>query len=486
MPARSQPSAEARGGHDATRIPRVAIVGRPNVGKSTLFNRLVGKRLALVDDTPGVTRDRREGQARIADLRFTVIDTAGLEDAGPSSLEGRMREQTDVAIGAADVILFVVDARAGVTPADEAYGALLRRTDHPVIVLANKAEGRAGDMAAMEAYGLGLGEPIAFSAEHGQGLDGLYDALQPIFEALADAEAADAGEDDIEATDVAEPDDAPTEDEAGPGRTRPIQVAIVGRPNAGKSTLINRLLGEERMLTGPEAGITRDSIAVDWEWQGRGFRLVDTAGMRKKAKVQEKLERLSVADTIRALRFAEVVVMTIDATMPFEKQDLHIIDLLVREGRAIVIALDKWDLVRNRDEAQRAMREMATRLLPQVRGIALVPVSGLTGQGLDRLMQAVVKSVETWSTRVSTGQLNRWLHDAITRHPPPAVSGRRIKLRYMTQAKTRPPHFIAFCSMPEELPDAYKRFLINGLRETFKLDGVPIRLTLRKSDNPYA
>lgn len=411
---------------------RVAIVGRPNVGKSTLFNRLIGKRLALVDDTPGVTRDRREGQARIADLRFTVIDTAGLEDAGPESLEGRMREQTDLAIKAADVVLFVVDARAGVTPADEAYGALLRRSAHPVIVLANKAEGRAGDMAALEAYRLGLGEPIAFSAEHGQGLDALYDALKAVFDEIA-PEPADAAE--LEGD---EPEDAdlPEEDSAGPGRSRPIQVAVVGRPNAGKSTLINRLIGEERMLTGPEAGITRDSIAVDWEWKGRAFRLVDTAGMRKKAKVQEKLERLSVGDAIRALRFAEVVVMTIDATAPFEKQDLHIVDLLVREGRAIVIALDKWDLVADHDATLRALREAATRLLPQIRGIKLVPVSGLTGRGLDRLMEAVVSVVTTWSTRIPTGQLNRWFHDAIQRHPPPAVGGRRIKLRYITQAKT--------------------------------------------------
>ncbi|MDQ0315605.1 ribosome biogenesis GTPase Der [Amorphus orientalis] len=467
-------------------MARVAIVGRPNVGKSTLFNRLIGKRLALVDDTPGVTRDRREGQARIADLRFTVIDTAGLEDAGPQSLEGRMREQTDLAIAAADVILFVIDARAGVMPADQAYGELLRRSSHPVIVLANKAEGRAGDMAAMEAYSLGLGEPITFSAEHGQGLDALYDMLKAAIDALASKDpAADATEDGTPDPDAPETD-APAEDEEGPGRTRPVQVAVVGRPNAGKSTLINRLLGEERMLTGPEAGITRDSIAVDWEWRGRAFRLIDTAGMRRKAKVQEKLERMSVGESIRALKFAEVVVVTIDATVPFEKQDLHIIDLVVREGRAMVIALDKWDLVKDPEGTLKALREMATRLLPQIRGVQMIPVSGLTGRGLDRLLEAVVKSVESWSTRVSTGRLNRWFHDAITRHPPPAVSGRRIKLRYITQAKTRPPHFIAFCSMPEEMPEAYKRYLINGLRDTFDLGGVPIRLTLRKGDNPYA
>ncbi|WP_018697860.1 ribosome biogenesis GTPase Der [Amorphus coralli] len=491
MRARSRDSDDGEAGRAGDRLARVAIVGRPNVGKSTLFNRLVGKRLALVDDTPGVTRDRREGQGRIADLRFVVVDTAGLEDAGPDSLEGRMRQQTDLAIGAADVIVFVVDARAGITPADEAYGALLRRTSAPVIVLSNKAEGRSGDVAALEAYSLGLGEPLAFSAEHGEGLGELYDALKERFETLDLRDDRSAGETSTETTSksddpLAPDDDAPAEDAAGPGRSRPVQVAIVGRPNAGKSTLINRLLGEERMLTGPEAGITRDSISVDWEWRGREFRLVDTAGMRKKSKVQEKLERLSVADTIRALRFAEVVIMTIDATMPFEKQDLHIIDLIVREGRALIVALDKWDLVEDRNETMNALREAADRLLPQVKGLRLVPVSGLTGQGLDRLMEAVLSTVELWSTRTTTGQLNRWLHNAITRHPPPAIGGRRIKLRYITQVKTRPPHFVAFCSMPEDLPEAYKRYLANGLRETFGLEGVPIRLTLRKGDNPYA
>ena len=495
MRSRSRRSDDDAADRSGRRQARVAIVGRPNVGKSTLFNRIVGKRLALVDDTPGVTRDRREGQGRVSDLRFVVIDTAGLEDAGPDTLEGRMRQQTDIAIQAADVVLFVVDARAGITPADEAYGALLRRSSHPVIVLANKAEGRSGDTAALEAYSLGLGDPIPFSAEHGQGIDLLYDALDAAFQTLdlgGDAEPDELDVPDeaipgvLDIADLAPEHDAPAEDDAGPGRTRPIQVAIIGRPNAGKSTLINRLIGEERMLTGPEAGITRDSISVDWTWRDRAFRLVDTAGMRKKAKVQAKLERLSVNDSIRALRFAEVVVMTIDATVPFEKQDLHIIDLVEREGRSIVIALDKWDLVEDREQTLSALREAADRLLPQLRGLRLVPVSGLTGLGLDRLMEAVISTVERWSTRTTTGQLNRWLFAAINRHPPPAVSGRRIKLRYITQVKTRPPHFVAFCSMPDDLPAAYKRYLVNGLRETFKLDGVPIRLTLRKGDNPYA
>ncbi len=444
-----------------------AIVGRPNVGKSTLFNRLVGKRLALVDDTPGVTRDRREGLARLGPLDFTVIDTAGLEDADAASLAGRMRAQTEAAIAEADIVLFMIDARAGITPLDSHFADLLRRTEKPVVLVANKAEGRPGEAGYYEAYGLGFGEPVPISAEHGEGLIDLILALEAAREAAG----------------LAAPE--PETGEAGEAG-RPVSIAIVGRPNAGKSTLVNRLIGEDRMLTGPEAGITRDAITVDWQWRDRPVRLVDTAGLRKKARVQEKLEKLSVADALRAIRFAEVVVLTLDATIALEKQDLQIADLVESEGRAMVIALDKWDLIEKPAETLRELTMETGRLLPQWRGVPLVPVSGLTGMGIDALMQAVFAAHDLWNRRIPTAELNRWLSAMVEQHPPPAVSGRRLKLRYMTQVKARPPTFVAFCSRPEALPAAYRRYLVNGLRERFTLPGVPLRLMLRKGENPYA
>jgi GTP-binding protein len=460
--------------------PTVAIVGRPNVGKSTLFNRLVGKKLALVDDTPGVTRDRRVGDARLGDLRFQVIDTAGLEEANPDSLEGRMRAQTEMAIRDADAILFVIDARVGLTPIDKHFSEVIRRMGREVILVANKAEGRAGEPGILEAFELGLGQPIPLSAEHGEGMADLYDAVRAAVEdklGFAEPEVEEA----IVNVDV---------DEDGnlvqPDVQRPLRVAVVGRPNAGKSTLINRMIGEDRLLTGPEAGITRDSISVEWQWKGREVKLFDTAGLRKKARVQEKLEKLSVADALRAIRFAEIVVVLLDATIPFEKQDLHIVDLIVREGRALVIGLNKWDLVEDRTAKFKELREECERLLPQVRGVPLVPLSGLNGQGIDRLMEAAVSAYGVWNTRISTGRLNRWLTGLLEHHPPPAVAGRRLKIRYMTQAKTRPPMFVIFSSRPEAMPESYIRYMANGLRETFDMPGIPIRLQMRSTgDNPF-
>jgi GTP-binding protein len=444
-------------------LPRIAIVGRPNVGKSTLFNRLVGRRLALVDDTPGVTRDRREGEAHLGGLRFVAIDTAGVQQADAQSLAGRMLKQTEAAIRDADLALFLVDARAGITPEDERLAGLLRKAGKPVVLVANKAEGRSAEAGFYEAFELGFGEPVPISAEHDQGM---ADLLAAIREHVGQA--------------------APVTVE-GEAEAKPLMVAVIGRPNVGKSTLVNRIIGEERMLTGPEAGITRDTIAVDWNWRGRTFRLSDTAGLRRKARVQEKLEKLSVADTIRALRFAEVVVLVVDATQPFEKQDLQLADLIEREGRAIVIAVDKWDLITSGRTARlKEIRDAADRLLPQIRGVALVPVSGLTGDGVDRLMKAVEKADAAWNKRMPTAALNRWLGETVDRHPPPAVGGRRLRLRYITQVKARPPAFVLFCSRPSDLPDAYRRYLVNGIREAFDLPGTPIRLTLRRGDNPYA
>ncbi|MEM9230253.1 MAG: ribosome biogenesis GTPase Der [Pseudomonadota bacterium] len=448
----------------------VAIVGRPNVGKSTLFNRLVGKRLALVDDQPGVTRDLREGAARLADLRFTVIDTAGLEQATDDSLQGRMRRLTERAVAMADVSLFMIDAKAGVTAADQVFAQILRRAGRAVILLANKAEGRAGTDGALEAFGLGLGDPVELSAEHGEGMQDLYARLLP----LVDAKSTEAEPQ----TDV-DPEDAVSDP------TKPIQIAVVGRPNAGKSTLINQILGEDRLLTGPEAGITRDSISVSTDWGGRAFRIFDTAGMRKKARVQEKLEKLSVSDGLRATKFAEVVVVMIDVQSPFDQQDLRIADLAEREGRAVVFAINKWDLEPDKSNTARNLREALARLLPQLSGAPLVLVSGLTGAGLDKLREAVLSAYETWNARIPTAKLNQWLRGEISAHPPPAPGGRRLKLRYMTQAKTRPPGFVVFCSIPEALPTAYKRFLVNGLRRDFDLPGTPIRLFVRGGDNPY-
>jgi GTP-binding protein len=465
----------------------VAIVGRPNVGKSTLFNRLVGKKLALVDDTPGVTRDRRPGDAKLIDLRFRIIDTAGLEEAAPETLQGRMRAQTEAAIEEADLSLFVVDAKMGLTPVDQALADMLRRKGKPVVLVANKSEARGSDGGFYDAFTLGLGEPTPISAEHGQGMLDLRDAIvAKIGEERAYPSNEDEAVTDVdlrsEAADGVELDDdyEPEYDE-----TKPLRVAIVGRPNAGKSTLINRFLGEDRLLTGPEAGITRDSISVEWDWKGRTIKMFDTAGMRRKAKVQEKLEKLSVADGLRAIRFAETVVIVFDATIPFEKQDLQIVDLVLREGRAAVLAFNKWDLIDDQQAVLAELREKTERLLPQARGIRAVPVSGQTGRGLDKLMQAVMETDRTWNRRISTAKLNRWLEAQQIQHPPPAVSGRRLRLKYMTQVKARPPGFMISCTRPDALPESYIRYLTNGLRNDFNLPGVPIRIHFKAADNPF-
>ncbi len=458
----------------------LAIVGRPNVGKSTLFNRLVGKKLALVDDQPGVTRDLREGAARLGDLRFTVIDTAGLEDATDDSLQGRMRRLTERAVEMADICLFMIDARAGVLPTDQIFAEILRRKNAHVILAANKAEGRAGEAGALEAYSLGLGEPVQLSAEHGEGLEELYQRLRPLADEFDERAAETAPEIDV---DVDEDDEGPRV----PTQAKPLQIAVIGRPNAGKSTLINKIIGQDRLLTGPEAGITRDAISLRADWEGTPVRIFDTAGMRKRAKVQDKLEKLSVSDGLRAVRFAEVVVVLLDVEIPFEQQDLRIADFAETEGRAVVVAVNKWDLEEDKQEKLNELREMFERLLPQLRGAPLVTVSAKTGRGLDRLHKAVLKAHEVWNRRITTAKLNQWLGAMTEAHPPPAPGGRRVRLRYMTQVKTRPPGFVIMCSHPEKLPDSYTRYLVNGLRDAFDMPGTPIRVTLRsQSDqNPY-
>ena len=449
----------------------IAIIGRPNVGKSTLFNRLVGQKLALVDDEPGVTRDRREGQARLADLEFTIIDTAGLDEGAKGSLTARMQEQTETAIKLADALMFVIDARVGLTPTDRAFADFARRANKPVLLLANKSEGKQGEAGAMEAYALGLGDPIAISAEHGEGLGDLYDALRELLPEPVEDEAESPDE-----ADEAEQDSS----------KRPIRVAIVGRPNAGKSTLINRLLGEERLLTSTEAGTTRDSIAVEIDWKGRAFRVFDTAGLRRRSRIEEKLEKLSVADALRAVRFAEVVVLMMDAQNRFEEQDLRIADLVEREGRALVIAVNKWDLMDGKPGQISALRADADHWLPQVAGVPIVAVSGLMGEGIDRLMEAIVTAYAVWNKRVPTSALNRWFEQAIAANPPPAVSGRRLKLNYITQTKARPPSFVLFCSRADAVPQSYLRYLVNSLRDMFALPGTPVRITLREKANPFA
>ena len=442
----------------------IAIVGRPNVGKSTLFNRLVGRRVALVDDRPGVTRDRREGEGRLGDLEFTVIDTAGLEESAPESLSGRMRAQTETAIGQADAIFFMIDARIGPTPADRAFAELARKSGKPTVLIANKMEGTAGEPGRLDAYALGLGDPVGISAEHNEGLADLYDALRAALPERTAEQIAAAGE---------------------PEGVKPIRVAIVGRPNAGKSTLVNQLIGEERLLTAPEAGTTRDAIAVDLDWHGQKFRIHDTAGIRRRGRVDEKLEKLSVVDALNAVRFAEVVVVLLDVENAFEEQDQRIADLVEQEGRAIVIAVNKWDLKEKTAGAIGKLREQADEKLMQLKGVPLVAVSAMTGEGLDRLMQAIVDAFEVWNKRIPTAALNRWFEATIESHPPPAVSGRRLRLNYITQAKARPPSFVVFCTRADALPKAYQRYLVNSLRENFELPGTPLRLTLREKDNPF-
>lgn len=487
----------------------VAIIGRPNVGKSTLFNRLVGKRLALVDDTPGVTRDRREGEARLGDLCFRVVDTAGFEDARGQHLATRIQAQTARALELADIALFVIDAREGLTPLDRELAGLLRRADRPMVLVANKCEGRAGEAGLADAFALGLGEPLPLSAEHGEGMALLYDVLRPFVDAADEASEADAPVSapvsapeepkmpDTETVDTettapearkrAASGDAPGASERDAHRTlMPLQLAVIGRPNVGKSTLINRLIGDERLITGPEAGITRDAIAVDWQFRGRTLRLFDTAGLRKRARVDDRLERLAGADTLRSVRFAHVAVIVIDATAGLEKQDLTIADLVATEGRAPLLVANKWDLVADRKAAMDAILGRLEQSLPQLRGLRVVPLSALSGDGLSHLLPAVLEVHGLWNRQLPTPKLNRWLAEMTARQAPPSVQGRPLKLRYMAQIKSRPPTFVVFANRPQEVPEAYLRYLANGLRESFGLIGIPLRFTLRRSKNPYA
>lgn len=457
----------------------VAIVGRPNVGKSTLFNRLAGRKIAIVDDQPGVTRDRKETPGRLGDLELQLVDTAGFDDVTDSSLEARMRRQTEIAIGQADVCVFLFDAREGVTPLDERFAQILRKSGKPVILCANKCEGRQGEGGVADAWGMGLGEPVALSAEHGEGMSDLYDRLMA-YESGADIAArldGDADRDD----EAFDPDAEPA-----PEPDRPVRLAFVGRPNAGKSTLINALLGDDRFVTGPEAGITRDSVQVAWRWRDREIRLIDTAGLRKRAKVQEKLERMSTAETTHAIRFADIVVLVMDPREAFEKQDLQIAQLALREGRGVVFCVTKWDIVENPSDLRRELDRMVAEQVPQAKGAPLVNVSGETRKNLDRLMDACLKVHKDWSARVKTRDLNDWLQYVTQKHPPPAPEGKRIKPRYMAQMKTRPPTFVLMASRANDMPETYKRYLVNELREAFDLPGVPIRLVLRQGKNPFA
>ncbi|MEJ0095847.1 MAG: ribosome biogenesis GTPase Der [Methylocella sp.] len=457
----------------------IAIIGRPNVGKSTLFNRLVGKKLALVDDRPGVTRDRREGDAKLGDLNFKIIDTAGLEEGDDASLQGRMRAQTEMAIDLADAIFFVFDSRIGLTPDDRFFANLVRRADKPLILIANKAEGRAGLAGAVEGYDLGLGDPLPLSAEHGEGFAELYAAVR---EALPAQTELPSDDDEAETRIVLGED----EDGSELDITKPLRIAVIGRPNAGKSTLLNSIIGQNRLLTGPEPGLTRDTIGLDFIWRDRKIKMFDTAGLRRRAKVEDKLEKLAGHDALRAAKFAEVVVLLLDATIPFEKQDLTLADLVEREGRALVIGLNKWDLVEHKGAKLSELREEALRLLPQVKGAPVVPLSGATGEGIEKLMDAIFRVHEIWNKRISTARLNRWLATALEQNPPPAISGRRVKIRYMTQLRARPPYFILFGNQLDALPVSYERFLVNGLRQTFDLPGIPIRLSKKTSENPFA
>ena len=460
-------------------LPVVAIIGRPNVGKSTLFNRLVGKKLALVDDRPGVTRDRREGDATLVGLDFRVIDTAGYEDQDAASLPGRMRQQTEAAVAQADVALFMFDSRVGIVPLEEEIARWLRGSTTPVILVANKAEGKAGADGILESLALGFGDPVELSAEHGEGLVELFDALLPFIEPEKDADGADIP-------------NANVDEEYSPDA--PLKLAIIGRPNAGKSTLINRILGEERLITGPEAGITRDSIAVDWIWHdperepgedARKVRLIDTAGMRKRANVQDKLEKMSVADALHAIDFAEVVVLLLDATRGLESQDLRIADAALQEGRALIVAINKWDVAENGSSLFNGIKGALEEGLSQIKGMPVLTVSGATGKGIDVLLKVAFDTRDTWSRRVGTGELNRWFEKAVEANPPPAPGGKRIKLRYLTQAKTRPPGFVLFGTRVDQLPTSYQRYLINGIRRDLGFGAVPVRLTLRAPKNPF-